>query len=103
MLVEKVVSKLLDSNTFVVSNGEDAIVIDAGCSIEQVKNVVQGKHVLGVLLTHAHYDHALYAEIYAQEFGCKIYASSASQEYLKDSAKNYGPLKIDDFKDFKKE
>ncbi len=100
MFVERIVSNLLESNTFVVSNGEDAIVIDAGCSIEQVKNVVQGKHVLGVLLTHAHYDHALYAEIYAQEFGCKIYTSSASQEYLKDSDKNYGQLKIDDFKDF---
>ena len=100
MLVEKVVSKLLDSNTFVVSNGADALIVDAGCSIEQVKNVVQGKHVLGVLLTHAHYDHALYAEIYAQEFGCKIYASSASQEYLKDSDKNYGQLNIDKFDKF---
>lgn len=100
MLVEKVVSKLLDSNTFVVSNGADALIVDAGCSIDQIKSFIRGKHVLGVLLTHAHYDHAMYAVQYASEFGCKIYASSASQEYFKDSAKNYGPLKIDDFKDF---
>ncbi len=100
MSVEKVVSNLLDSNTFIVSNGADAVIVDAGCSVEQIKNVVKNKHVLAVLLTHAHYDHAMFAVQYANEFGCKIYASKASQEYLQDMEKNYGPLKIDDFKCF---
>lgn len=100
MLVEKVVSKLLDSNTFGVSNGADALIVDAGCSIDQIKSFIRGKHVLGVLLTHAHYDHAMYAVQYASEFGCKIYASSVSKEYLNDSAKNYGQLNIDKFDKF---
>lgn len=58
--------------------------------------------VLGVFLTHAHYDHAFYALDYAKVFGCKVYASEFAKEYLPDAAKNYseGKLSITDFSDF---
>ena len=99
--VEKIVSKILDSNTFVVSKGDSAIIVDCGVEIEELKKATKDKKVVAILLTHGHFDHAYYANEYAKEFGCKVYANINAKVSLADPKLNYGEtFKIEDFDSF---
>ena len=100
-MTQRIESKLLGSNVFVVGDDE-VVLIDAGAETQLVKNVVGDRKVLAVLLTHGHYDHCFYANEYAKEFGCKIYASENIVPYLKNSDYNYsnGHFAVDDFSNF---
>lgn len=100
-MTQRIESELLGSNVFVVGDDE-VVLIDAGAETELVKNVVGDRKVLAVLLTHGHYDHCFYANEYAKEFGCKIYASENIVPYLKNPDYNYsdGHFAVDDFSNF---
>lgn len=102
MNTQRIESKFIDSNVFVVSDGKNCVVIDAGSELSFVEKAVGNLKVLGVFLTHGHYDHSFYALSYAEKFGCKIYASKFAKEYLEDSAKNYseGHFEVKDFSNF---
>lgn len=102
MTIKRVISKHLESNSFIVSQAGEAIIIDAGVEEDEISKHLDGEKVVAVLLTHGHYDHAVYAQDYARAFGCKIYAAEAIKEYLADSDKNYseGHFKISNFSDF---
>lgn len=89
MEIKRFVSKLLDSNTYVLKNGNEALIIDCGCQPSILEEALNGEKVVGILLTHGHYDHSKYCNEYAQKFDCKIYASAAAAETLRDSEANY--------------
>lgn len=102
MEIKQVVSNVLESNVFVLSKKSRAIIIDAGADLTAVKAAVAGQNVDGVFLTHGHYDHALYAPLYAKTFGCKIFALKEIKDILADGQANCsdGKLVVDDFSDF---
>lgn len=101
MEVKKIVSHLLDSNTFVVTKVEKAIIVDCGANLEEVEKATKGKKVVAILLTHGHYDHAYFANEYAKEFGCTIYANINAKEALANKEMNYGgDFEIHDFSSF---
>ncbi len=101
-MVEKYVSNEFGSNVFVVSNGSSCIIIDAGVKLDKIQNAVKNRNVEGILLTHAHYDHAMYVSQYQNAFGCKVYASAGAKEYLKNADFNGGKgrLLLWDFSNF---
>ncbi|MBP3619990.1 MAG: MBL fold metallo-hydrolase [Clostridia bacterium] len=101
-MVKKIISDFLDSNVFVVSKGNSCIIVDAGAQVAEVEKEVAGRVVEGIFLTHGHYDHAVYALEYAKRFGCKIYCSELSKEYLADGKKNYseGKFAVRNFSEF---
>lgn len=105
-MTTRVVSQIIESNVFLCEKGGNFVIFDASAKLEDVQNVIEkcaknGK-VLGVFLTHGHYDHAFYALAYAKALGCKIYASEFAKEYLQDAEKNYseGRFAVQDFSDF---
>lgn len=101
MQTQQIISNLLDSNTYIAQKNSQCLIIDAGASCDQIEKYVGGNKVLGLLLTHGHYDHCFHAKEIAKKFGCKIYASKKIVEMLKDAAKNYGEnFVIDDFSNF---
>jgi len=75
MKINKIVSDILQSNTFILEKDESVIIIDCGCKLYEVKRIVGDKRVVGILLTHGHYDHTIYCNEYAKEFNCRIYAN----------------------------
>lgn len=98
----KVVSELIESNVFIVGTENCCVIVDAGAGIESVKRVVGKRKVLGIFLTHGHYDHSYYVLGYAKEFGAKIYGSKNLKEYLQNPDYNYseGHFKVTDFSNF---
>lgn len=101
-MTRRVVSELIESNVFVLTKENECIIVDAGASIKKVADVVDGKKVLGIFLTHGHYDHSYNALDYSKEFDCKIFCSSLSRNYLKNPEWNYsdGKLKVENFSQF---
>lgn len=102
VMVERVVSNFLESNVFVVGDENVCVIVDAAAEVQKVADVVAWRKVLGVLLTHGHYDHCVFCEEYAKRFGCKIYASQNIEEYLLNGEYNYseGKFKLDNFDNF---
>ncbi len=101
-MIERVVSDLISSNVFVVSEGDFCFIVDAGAKVEEVAKVVAGRKVEGILLTHGHYDHCARVLDYVKRFGAKVYASEKIEEYLRDGQYNYseGKFSISDFSAF---
>jgi len=101
MKVLKIVSNYLESNTFILSKEEKAIIFDAGAEIDDVKKATKGMKVVAVFLTHGHFDHALNAVDYSKEFDCKVYINEKGKKSLENPECNYGEdFKIEDFSNF---
>ena len=84
----KFMRNIFDQNTYVLTNKKEAIIIDAGAEIEDVKEVLKNRKVLAVLLTHAHFDHTWNLEKYVQEFGCDVYVVEGEEERLTNNQLN---------------
>ncbi len=78
--------------TYLVIKDDKCLIIDAGASIQTIKNAII-KHnitkICGVLVTHAHFDHMYGLESYAQEFDCNIFISKKGIKNLKDPVANH--------------
>lgn len=64
----------LDVNTYVVAldGAAECVLIDPGAEYAAVNGAVCGRKVTAVLLTHAHFDHMLYARLWLKE-GVRLY------------------------------
>ncbi len=102
----RIVSKYYDSNIFILEKENEVLIVDSAVEVKEIEKLVKGKKVVGVLLTHGHFDHALFADEYAKTFKTKVYASEFAKEYLSENRKNYSTdieglfLEIKDFKNF---
>ena len=79
---------VFDQNTYVLINGNEAVIVDAGAEVQDIESVVQGKKVLAVLITHLHFDHIWNIESYVQKFDCDVYVKDGCEDILGDSEKN---------------
>jgi len=57
MKIEKVVVGNLLENTYILSKDNKVLVIDPGDEIDKINGVIGSKEVVGVLVTHNHFDH----------------------------------------------
>ena len=69
----KFLGGVFNQNTYVLKQGKDAIVIDAGAEVDDVKKAVSGTKLKAVLMTHLHFDHIWNIEKYIQEFDTDIF------------------------------
>lgn len=93
---------LYEANVYILEKGEECLIIDAGVELKKVKNVVGDKKVVGILLTHGHFDHCFYANDYSKEFSCSVYAHKNALITMSDSEGIYSPNGqiIEDFSSF---
>lgn len=57
MKIEKVVVGQLKENCYVLGDTSKVLVIDPGDEIDKIKKLINGREVVGVLITHSHFDH----------------------------------------------
>ena len=76
----------LKQNTHIIEFSAGCVLIDAGCSLEEVKQLTD-KPIKAVLLTHAHFDHIKNIQEYDNQ-NIKIYAHKAVLEMLNNTTNN---------------
>lgn len=84
----KFLKNVFDQNTYILTNKNEAVIVDAGAELEEVKQAVSGKKVLAVLLTHAHFDHIWNLEQYVNEWGCDVYVQQGEERRFVDDKLN---------------
>ena len=57
MQVERLVVGPLKENTYILKKDNFAIIIDPGAEIDKIKEKIKNFKVLGILITHHHFDH----------------------------------------------
>lgn len=57
MKIDRVIVGDLETNCYILSKDNKCIVIDPGDEINKINKVIDGKEVVGVIVTHYHFDH----------------------------------------------
>ena len=91
MKVERVVVGELEENCYILSIGNECLVIDPGAEEQKIFESIGTKEVLGVLITHHHFDHVGALNQVLSKYNTQIYDKNNLNE------KNYqiGPFKFD--------
>lgn len=70
----------LKTNCYILSIGNKALIVDPGDEADRIKEVVKDKNILGILVTHSHFDH-IGALSYFKEYHEYSYATTREKEY----------------------
>lgn len=80
MIVDRVIVGDYQTNCYILSIGQDCLVIDPGDEYDKIKNRISNKNVLAVLLTHRHFDHIGALDLVSNNGKLKIYEYSNVEE-----------------------
>ncbi len=88
ILKSKYLSGFMDQNTYLVLGKKEAILIDAGAEIQDIKNALSGRNLKFVLMTHLHFDHIWNLEKIVNEFNCQVFIQKGAENRFLDSNLN---------------
>lgn len=88
MKIENIVVGYLEENCFILEKDNKILIVDPGDEGEKIIDKINGREILGVLITHNHFDH-VGALSYFEDYN--IYSSSN----LEEKEYNIGPFKFD--------
>ena len=77
MNIQKLTLGLYQTNTYILSNDTEAVVIDPGYEPDTILDALEGKNLKAILLTHGHFDHVGAVKELVAETGCKVYIHAA--------------------------
>ena len=77
MSIQKLTLGLYQTNTYILSNDREAVVIDPGYEADTILDALQGKTLKAILLTHGHFDHVGEVKELVAETGCQVYIHPA--------------------------
>ena len=79
---------LLKCNCYLIEKHNKYLLIDPGDDLEKIEKFISNKHIVGILLTHSHFDHVASAYDLEERYNYKIYDLNNLKE---------GYNRIDDF------
>lgn len=84
MEIKRAAGGMLQTNTYIVTDGDDTMVIDPGCELEKIRDRLSGRRADRIFLTHGHLDHIYYMDDLKREDGSEIYIHRADEAFLTD-------------------
>ena len=86
-------------NTYIVNEKEDAYIIDPGTNFTGIKEYIDDSkfNILGILLTHGHFDHITAVNKLVSEYDCKVFIHELERDFLFDPNLNLSGLTYDRF------
>lgn len=78
----------LKCNCYLLEKDNKCLLIDPGDDFDKIKEFISGKNIVGILLTHSHFDHVASVDDLVEEYGYRINDLNNLVE---------GENKIDDF------
>ncbi len=76
------------ANCYLVSEGEDAVLIDCAAPLTDLRAALGTKTLHAILLTHGHFDHMLTADAVRAHFDIPLYLHAADADCPVDGKKN---------------
>lgn len=80
MEIKKVITGSLDENCYILIQGKECLVIDPGSDFPKIKEQIGDSKVLGVLITHSHFDHIGALRNFLTKRSIKIFKRSNLEE-----------------------
>jgi glyoxylase-like metal-dependent hydrolase (beta-lactamase superfamily II) len=77
MNIRKLTLGLYQTNTYLLANDTEAVVIDPGYEADTILDALAGKTLKAILLTHGHFDHVGAVKELAAETGCEVWIHAA--------------------------
>ncbi len=81
-------------NTYIINEREEAYIIDPGTNYNEIKQYIDSKNfkLLGILLTHGHFDHIIAVNDLVRDYDIKIYIHEKERDFLFDPNLNLSGL-----------
>ena len=76
-MITKLTLGLYQTNTYILSNDSEALVIDPGYEADTILDALAGKTLKAILLTHGHFDHVGAVKELVAETGCEVWIHAA--------------------------
>ena len=80
MKIETVVTGTLEENCYVLKRNNTCLVVDPGDDYQKIKDMIGDNKVLGVLITHSHFDHIGALRNFLTKRSIKIFKKSNLEE-----------------------
>ena len=82
----KTILNLYGENTYIINQKKECYIIDPGAHIGEIKDYIEteGFTVLGVLLTHGHFDHTFSINEVVAMYDCTVYIHKNERDFLFD-------------------
>ena len=77
MNIRKLTLGLYQTNTYLLANDTEAVVIDPGYEADTILDALAGRSLKAILLTHGHFDHVGAVKELVAETGCDVYIHAA--------------------------
>ena len=80
MEIKKVITGSLDENCYILIKNGECLVIDPGADYNRIKEEIGDNKILGVLITHSHFDHIGALRNFLTKRSIKIFKKSNLEE-----------------------
>lgn len=92
MKIDKYVLGPLATNTYMLSIGNDCLLIDPASKTEKIVSLLGDYNLLGILLTHGHFDHIKAVDGLYGLYHCPVYLHKDDEELARDkkSGEDFG-------------
>lgn len=84
MEVKRIVCGVFQTNTYLLEIDDEALLIDPASKPEKIIDILGDKKLLGILLTHGHFDHIKAVDGLYEKYKCPIYLNEEDVELVKD-------------------
>ena len=110
MKIIKILSQKYQSNSYLIVDGESAVLIDCAVFVNQVEENLKlcspRPKLMGILLTHEHFDHIAEIDNLISKYNCNVYIHENGKNSLYNENENMSimaePFKIKSKKEIKK-
>ena len=76
MNIERVIVGRIECNCYILSIDNKVLIIDPGDEFKKIDRVINGRRVVGIIITHYHFDHIGAIDDIVNKYNCKVYDKS---------------------------
>lgn len=96
MKIKNIKVGLLKCNCYLIEKNNKCLLIDPGDDLEKIENFIKGKNIVGILITHSHFDHIASAYDLEEKYNYTVY----DLNNLKEGTNNIDCFKFEVIKTF---
>lgn len=84
MEIKRFVLGPLETNTYLITSGNDALLIDPASKAEKLIEILNDYNLLAILLTHGHFDHIKATDGLYEKYHCPVYLNLEDEQLARD-------------------